>query len=61
MFKKLDQQHTHRSFAMPVMLYDIAKAKVKALKYKKIQNMKQMWCLVGGKRVERFSACDITD
>lgn len=46
MFKKLDQQHTHRSFAMPVMLYDIAKAKVKALKYKKIQNMKQMWCLV---------------
>lgn len=35
MLKKLDQRHTHRSFAMPVMLYDIAKAKVKALKYKK--------------------------
>lgn len=34
MYKKPDHQHTHRNFAKPVMLYDRAKAEVKALKYK---------------------------
>lgn len=33
MDKKPGHQHTHRNFAKPVMLYDRAKAEVKALKY----------------------------
>lgn len=45
--------NTHTNFAKPVMLYEIAKAKFKALKYKKSKheaNNQTWWCGLGTHR-----------